>query len=481
LCDSILAAAHALAASADLGITLVKASRIRPLLQVMEQGARELWVRPRGQMPALDGLRATAVLLVICSHYVVFWRRELGWPVPAAASLPIFHWGWVGVDLFFVLSGFLIGRQLWQERERTGTVRFTRFILRRGFRIWPLYFVMMAFYLLVGPVRPNEWDFAFLSNYGNGAFNRGWSLSTEEQFYIIVPILLLATPWVQRLARYGWVLLAAVVGETIARWVTWRSLTAQGFDAVAIGDMMYYPFHLHGSALVFGLGIALVATRRPKLFAPQPGAFSRAGLAIFIAASTVGIALRNANKFVFAFLALALIFSSLTLWLLWDRSIVTRPASWRILYPISRLSYGMYLNHFFVLPGATAWGIVALRDAGLPTLAVFFGGLVWGTLVSAAVAFVTFVLVEHPFLALREVLLGSPKEGRGHGPAPARRTVPVRKPVAAPAIVRGIPTALRADELHVPLTPTRGADLPPRGDGSTRVAPPAAGQVELPE
>src|SRR6476660_4237917 len=92
---------------------------------------------PANQNPALDALRTLAILMVIAGHFPEVGKAQF----PKYAHLldsPVFAFGWTGVDLFFVLSGLLIGRQLWKEHQRTGTVNVFRFIARRGFRIWPL-------------------------------------------------------------------------------------------------------------------------------------------------------------------------------------------------------------------------------------------------------------------------------------------------------------------------------------------------------
>lgn len=393
-------------------------------------GLTELWQRPRGQLPVLDALRAMAVLLVIGSHYTEEFAVRYS-PVVATAgfrSLPIFHWGWTGVDLFFVLSGYLIGRQLWRERLETGTVRFGQFILRRGFRIWPLYYFMLLAYAVTGYFDVNRWDLLFLSNYRWGGLLRGWSLSTEEQFYIIVPLLLIATRRVRRPAVYAWGMLAVLVAVWLSRWHRLQELTARGLTDRNLTDALYSPLHLHCEPLLAGLAIALATVVRPQWFrvAPDRRGLSRAGFAVFVAASALALALRTLNKHVFPFTALGLIYGSLALWLMIDRSWVHRVASWRMFYPVSRLSYGMYLNHFYVLPGMTAWTVASLRARGASEPVWFFGGLLSGVLVSMLAATVTFLLVERPFLLLRDRLLGT----RHENAVPARGGVPSTADIA---------------------------------------------------
>jgi peptidoglycan/LPS O-acetylase OafA/YrhL len=388
-------------------------------------GLAELWQRPRGQLPVLDALRAAAVLLVIGSHYTEEFAARYA-PVVAESrfrALPIFNWGWTGVDLFFVLSGYLIGRQLWRERLETGTVQFGRFILRRGFRIWPLYYFMLLAYAVTGYLQVNAWDLLFLSNYRWGGLSRGWSLSTEEQFYIIVPLLLIATRRIRRPAVYAWGMVGVLAAVWLSRWSRLQDLTAAGYAGRNLSDALYAPLHLHCEPLLAGLAIALATVVRPEWFrvGPERRGVSKAGLAIFVGASALGIALRTLNKNIFPFTALGLVYGSLALWLMLDRSWVHRMASWRVFYPVSRLSYGMYLNHFYVLPGVTVWTVAVLRARGVSEPVWFFGGLLAGAVVSMLVAAVTFLLVERPFLLLRDRLLGT----RHVSAAPAHAAVPV--------------------------------------------------------
>jgi peptidoglycan/LPS O-acetylase OafA/YrhL len=373
------------------------------------ESLRDLWVRPAHQVPALDGLRALAILLVICAHFFgFFWVMHVRGPVPAMSKLPMFNWGWTGVDLFFVLSGYLIGKQLWRERMTTGTVQFWRFILRRGFRIWPLFFAMLLFYSVVPTdIRTSIWDFTFLTNFHRGAgFDDAWSLSTEEQFYIVVPILLILTASVRRWWVYYLGCFAVVAGEWLSRAHVAGTLAARGLSGSALLDAMHYPIYLHCDALMAGLVIALVAERHPARFrAPKSAGISWLGLGIFLGASAVGVALRTANKTIFAFAALGLVYGSLTLWMLWDRSVLSSVARWRIWYPVSRLSYGMYLNNYSILPGVTAVAFFWTRAATHSVVIASIVGLLVATLVSMAVATITFVLVERPFLLWRERVL----------------------------------------------------------------------------
>ena len=135
----------------------------------------------------LDILRCIAVLLVIFTH-----GGGAIWPGLA-------HRGWVGVDLFFVLSGFLISGLLFSEYKTRGSISFKRFFVRRGLKIYPAFYLYLFLTCLisaivfktVGPVAHVLSEVFFVQNYCHGVWDHTWSLAVEEHFYILLPVLLL--------------------------------------------------------------------------------------------------------------------------------------------------------------------------------------------------------------------------------------------------------------------------------------------------
>lgn len=145
---------------------------------------RDLWRPGLRQIGALDFLRTAAVLMVVLFHLREAYLACGGEP-SWLTRLPPLKYGVVGVDLFFVLSGYLIGGQLWRELAASGTIRIDRFLLRRGLRIWPLYYGFIALLALV-PIASYYrhvdavwWSDAFyLSNYSNrGLVDGSWSMA----------------------------------------------------------------------------------------------------------------------------------------------------------------------------------------------------------------------------------------------------------------------------------------------------------------
>jgi peptidoglycan/LPS O-acetylase OafA/YrhL len=142
------------------------------------------------RLPPLDLLRAVAFLLVLGGHGV---SDQLG-PVGVLWK----SGGWIGVDLFFVLSGFLIGGLLFSEYRRHGAVSFKRFFIRRGLKIYPPFLAVVITTIIVRALRaePMTWrqifgEFTFLQNYLAKLWPQNWSLAVEEHFYIMLPLGLL--------------------------------------------------------------------------------------------------------------------------------------------------------------------------------------------------------------------------------------------------------------------------------------------------
>lgn len=371
---------------------------------------RDLARRPAGQIPALDALRTCAVMMVLCGHVCEDYAKALA-ATGTSPGLGQFRAGWMGVDLFFVLSGYFIGRQLWRELNDTGTIDFGRFVLRRGFRIWPLYFFFLAFVVVVLgrgslPFGRGWSDLVFLTNYfiDQGAVKGSWSLCTEEQFYTLAPLLLiLAAPRVGSAEGFRKVLVAILLLEPLVRAVSWWRLTGSlaRHDPDLFVVTLYQPIHSHADGLIMGLLIAnleLTGGGRPRrgLFATPWGVL----LAVAAAA-----ALRLVQREVFNFTGVSLIFGATVWFLLAGRRGWLRPLDAIPFYWLSRLSFGMYLNHGYIAgPLAKAYAThLAPPDRSPAHHGIALIGIT--TVLSAAAALLTFCLIEHPFLSLRHRML----------------------------------------------------------------------------
>ncbi len=164
-----------------------------------------------GRLLSIDVLRLVACLLVLGRH--ADWPEFAG---PLAAPFAAWYTGgWAGVDLFFVLSGYLIGGLLFNELKSKGSLNVVRFLIRRGWKIYPAFYVMIGFTVLFTQVHrlaPFSWydtlsELFFLQNYAGHLSLQTWSLAVEEHFYLLLPVLLLTIrkrlhllPWIVALA-----------------------------------------------------------------------------------------------------------------------------------------------------------------------------------------------------------------------------------------------------------------------------------------
>ncbi|MBL8842792.1 MAG: acyltransferase [Planctomycetes bacterium] len=393
---------------------------------------------PPRHLPALDGLRALAVLLVL-------WDHAPGALQPAWLSA-LAKWrnpGNFGVDLFFVLSGFLITRILLAERKAGVPVRY--FLARRACRIFPIYYLLLAAIALVRPTPELGWCALYLSNLSSALFvappsglHHTWSLCVEEHFYALWPLLvsLLAPATSRRLiARVvvpGALLAGALLVVLPAIGPLWRPLesaVASGaidrFDrlglllfgtpcrvlSLAIGSLFAY----HEAALVArwrrsvavaALGMAaaaLLSTVTPQLCsvlhrAAGSAAGSVAGSAQLLPFPAsdwkvlvgVGSTTLASSSALLALLALAGRDSKATRWL-----------GFAPLTAIGRISYGLYLYH---LPWLFAFDVHRRARAGeTVTVALIFLALF-------AIATLSYLLIERPILRFARRFREPPRE-----------------------------------------------------------------------
>jgi peptidoglycan/LPS O-acetylase OafA/YrhL len=366
------------------------------ILAVFREGTYELLNPPAGNVPGLDVLRSLAIVLVVSGHYYGEFSAARGSTL-AIGRFPFFYFAWTGVDLFFVLSGYLIGRQLWRELTVRNTINIPRFLLKRGLRIWPYYFVFVAWSISISskPISSFLPDLFFLSNYFPSAVAGSWSLSTEEQFYIFVPVLLYAVSTLISARRQFLVVVGLLVALPFIRYLTLSAYQGEITHEVAV-RIIQLPFHTHADGLLAGLLLSWLSILKPDHLKPLPFLRNLIWPTTLVVA---GLLLRSFDR-LFGLSALALIFGGMTLFVLRDRSALRKLFNKHIFYLTSRLSYGMYLNHFPILAFAVPL-LVAARISNSAYLNFFIGYplMVFASMVVAAA---TFILIESPFLQLRE-------------------------------------------------------------------------------
>lgn len=387
---------------------------------------------PGGHLPALDALRGLAILLVLA------YRLGGGEDGPARAIEPsgLIDLGARGVDLFFVLSGFLITRILHDTRSQPHYFR--NFYARRVLRIFPLYFATLALLLtawlplpapLVEALRPAREHAVWLWAYGVnlvqarenawclGAMNHFWSLSIEEHFYLLWPaVIYVLPPAAARKLCLGLVLVAAA-GRVL--WI------AAGGGAVAA--FVLTPLRMDGLAL--GGWLALTARQPGGLARLQRWAVPSLVVCGGIASASEMLGRRwgylPLTAWAGAFAALLVLALSAR-----PGSWLHRGGRWRWLHWLGRYSYGIYV---FQLPLVYALADV-LTAPGLATATgnPLAGQLLYALLLTAAnlaLASVSWHLLEGPILSLKKHFGGS-DQGRPTEICPGELAAEVRPPSA---------------------------------------------------
>ncbi len=354
-------------------------------------GARDSAYRPGGYLPALDGLRALSIAAVLLYH-----DDEL---IPG---------GYLGVDVFFVLSGFLITSLLFKEWHETGRIVLRRFYLRRALRLFPALAALLAVgmaFVLVFPHAPQAphvlkgvgYSLIYMTNWASvrdpsllGPLGHTWSLAVEEQFYLIWPILLIV---LLRLTRGRWTLIAATIGLALASSVWRLFLLSRG----STPWRLYVGTDTRADSLLLGCVAAFVLAR-PGV-AGFIGRSRRLRLAALGAAILLLALMRRTSlewvgygRGMFLVVAVAAALIAVVVAASSPDWAITSLLSMPPLVWMGRLSYSLYLWHFpiygLMKPGRFGGGIVAIRV---------------GRIVAAfAVAAVSYYAIERPFLRLKK-------------------------------------------------------------------------------
>ena len=218
------------------------------------EGLGVLTVSDTRRLPGLDGLRAVAVLLVIF-HHLCSQGTFRAWPGVAR----VLQQGSFGVQVFFVLSGFLITWLLLREQTRTGAIDLRRFYVRRSLRILPpalFYLTVIALLTASGWISVGRRDLVFSFLFIRNAFGDGgspevahfWSLAVEEQFYLTWPFIVLFVHGPRRLAFTAAVVLLLAAWRATGLWHF--GVTAAGAEALLLGCLLAQVRHAYPGALV---------------------------------------------------------------------------------------------------------------------------------------------------------------------------------------------------------------------------------------
>lgn len=353
---------------------------------------------------SLDVLRACAILLVFFSHFE--------FPAPAAGEAwilwlarGIHRGGWVGVDLFFILSGFLVGGLLIREWNRFGNIEIGRFLLRRAFKIYPPFwaFVGVAATLLFVYGQPAQWhevavELLFLQNYLQGLPGQGhtWSLAVEEHFYLLLPILMW---WALRDDRRPRRRLIRAVLICTSVVLALRILTQVLIPEYA-WRTHYSPTHLRLDALLIGVLVAALYQMSPSRLSNLARRYGRFGLVVgvLLLGLVFLIPLESPYMLTLGFLVNSIAASCVltgSLFARWKPQWLVNGLAW-----MGRQSYSVYLFHFVVFKVVDNAGPKAHLTEWYTRLPVAF--------VAAILAgWIATRLIEGPALQLRDRLVPS--------------------------------------------------------------------------
>jgi peptidoglycan/LPS O-acetylase OafA/YrhL len=351
--------------------------------------------------PELDVIRVFAFLAVFFSHVLPmnadFYLRH-GLPPFFAQQAAVFAISLGrGVDVFFVLSGYLITDLLLRERNLFGNISLGWFWLRRALRIWPVYFFMIAICVVVGffdPTQKMSFEVVamftlFLGNYADPPYTISplWTVSVEEQFYFLWPLL------IRNLSRHKMILAAGflVVGAAVSRYIlssfghqdrlfydTFSRIDTIGFGALLALFLNGRSLNVHGAyrwiMTVLGLGVIFLLTgsNLGTSMAPLPSVGSDIiGFSLMAAASAVIV----------------------VAWLREPGSVAS-PPWW--LTELGKRSYGLYVYHKLCL----YFTLRLVNDS--PTTYLKFGLYCFGGLALTLVfALLSYRFLETPFLKVK--------------------------------------------------------------------------------
>ncbi|TDF37507.1 acyltransferase [Alteromonadaceae bacterium M269] len=349
------------------------------------------------RLPGLDLLRAIAIVWVMLFHAL-----RIGTP-----SREFSIYGWMGVDLFFVLSGFLIGNQLFKSISQRHELNIREFYISRAFRILPAYLVVMSIYFLVPLTQEGRglqplWQFLtfsvnlFIDSKYSNTFSHVWSLCVEEHFYVVFPII--AMLFMNRGGAAKVIILSLVIiafGMYLRSDIWLNELGSGPFVRLYI-EKIYYPTYTRLDGLLAGVLLATLKVFRPQLWGATMKhankilfvGFSGLALAVWIFQNRFGL-LGTVIGFPILSFSLAFIVAGASS----SKSILgmySVPGA----SVIATLAYSLYLTHKSVFHIVRSTIGTQLSSNGYQEFFVY-------SMAVFLVAIVLYVTVERPFLKLK--------------------------------------------------------------------------------
>lgn len=356
----------------------------------------------------LDHLRALAILFVFLFHYFILSGGQPGW-------LPDFaKFGWTGVDLFFVLSGFLISSQLFAKIKQGENILFKQFFLKRFFRIVPLFLVTVGLYFFVPFFREKEslpplWKFlTFTQNLGLnlkvfGTFSHAWSLCVEEHFYLFLPIILIVLQFTNSEKKSYWLLIALFLFGFAIRIYSFNQLylpkTEDENSWLYWYKYIYYPTYNRLDGLLIGVSIAGIYQFLPTFWSKiskYGNLFILLSLIVLTGAYFLCYDQMTFNASIFGFQLIAIGYGFMVVGAISPTSFLYKWNS-KVTKLIATLSYATYLTHK---------GVIHMTHQLLADFKIDNNLMLLICMVSCtSFAYLLVLTIEKPFMKLRNSII----------------------------------------------------------------------------
>ncbi len=370
--------------------------------------------RKKYYVPALDGLRFLAFLVVLHRPMPVIEN-----PVLMEFYKRIHVSGWVGVDLFFCISAFLITELLLREYAKKGSIDIMHFYFRRLLRIWPLYFFILFLVFVVFPLThvafspgwgtdlfinlKTQYIPAFLILFGNiaiaikgfpeyGMLSILWTLSLEEQFYMIWPFLILFLLSQKKSVQYS-VLVLLILAPLYMRWIFY--LWEMPWYFVYVNPLSRFDAFAAGGIIAFLSRDLALRNISKKYIAAVSGSITVV-IAVYLFKAETFTQINNSIPMVWMYSLLAVGMASALMYVLHSQWWITAVLGWRPIAWLGKISYGLYIYQLLAI------FIVEKFFHPTGSLVDWFLFLVYTVTMSVVLASASYYLYERYFLLLKK-------------------------------------------------------------------------------
>lgn len=335
----------------------------------MEAVAIKIKPKKATYFPSIDGLRAIAVLFVLEEHFF-----------PPAISKPL-NLGRIGVDIFFVISGFLITGILLSYRKRTVADSLKTFYARRALRIFPIYYLYLIIVFIAGLITTTafKWSLVYCTNFYfiqidefPKFIGHFWSLAVEEQFYMVWPFVILLTP--RKFIKP--VIIAVLIASLVF---------------TAVSDKMTAYVHPLACANALALGGLLTVVNTDKFIGWRYTLVAVVMVAVCVYFyDQIPNALRTAN---------ALLGASLIINLTKNEGVIKRMFQSKVMVFLGSISYGIYVYHFLFRWDFDLWLSAKVRSLGVDHASLIVIPALF--VLTVLTAYISYQFIEKPILRLK--------------------------------------------------------------------------------